>query len=88
MRALVREGVACAVMPRNAFAHLDGAGVVAREVVDPVLSRTQSLVWPADTPLTAPAAAVRAVLLEVVQTLAADGRLVATLLLHDAPATG
>ena len=69
-RAIVRGGLAQALLPRNAFAATDkGQTVQALEVTDPALSRVQSIAWPADQPLTPAADATRQCLHETVADL-------------------
>jgi LysR family nitrogen assimilation transcriptional regulator len=74
-RALVSEGLACSIMPRNAYPQLAGSDVVAREVIEPTLTRTQSVVWAADNPLTPAGEAVRKALLQVAASLIEQGTL-------------
>ena len=76
-RDMVSEGLACAVMPRNALAAPASAGVVAREITEPAIERTQSLVWMVDHPLSPAGEAVRSALVEVVGTLIDEGTLLA-----------
>ena len=75
LRRVVAEGLACAVMSRNAFADPAAAGVVARPITQPVIERTQSLVWMVDQALSPAAEAVRATLLELIGRLIDSGRL-------------
>jgi LysR family nitrogen assimilation transcriptional regulator len=79
-RALVSEGLACSIMPRNVYPQLNGGEVVAREVVEPSLTRTQSVVWVADNPLPPAGQAVHDALLDVIATLIEDGTLKARML--------
>ncbi|HEX5390177.1 MAG TPA: LysR substrate-binding domain-containing protein, partial [Burkholderiaceae bacterium] len=73
-RALVREGLAQALLPVNAFAATDEApSVLALDIVEPALTRIQSLAWPAGTPLTPAADATRQCLQETVATLMEQG---------------
>ncbi|MFC7461454.1 LysR family transcriptional regulator [Hydrogenophaga defluvii] len=73
-RALVRGGLAQALLPVNAFAATDGApSVLALDIVEPALTRIQSLAWPAGTPLTPAADATRQCLQETVAALMAEG---------------
>lgn len=79
-RALVRGGLAQAILPRNAFAATDGRQTVtALDIVEPVLQRIQSIAWPAGTPLTPAADATRQCLhdtvAELVSTRVLHGRL-------------
>ena len=79
-RALVREGLAQALLPVNAFAATDEApSVLALDIVEPTLTRIQSLAWPAGTPLTPAADATRQCLQETVATLMEQGVLKGTL---------
>lgn len=72
-RAMVRGGLAQALLPRNAFAATDrGQTVQAVEVMAPVLRRIQSIAWPADRPLTPAADATRQCLHETVAGLIAE----------------
>lgn len=80
MRALVRDGLGLAVMPRNAFPAAESQDVVAREIVEPPIERTQSLVRMVDHPLTPAAEAVRGALLDLIREMVEDGRLKARLL--------
>ena len=80
LRAMVREGLAFAVMPRNAFPPADREAVAAREIVEPALERTQSIVSLIDHPLTPADEAVRLALLDLVKSLVGDGTLKARLL--------
>jgi LysR family nitrogen assimilation transcriptional regulator len=68
-RALVTDGLALAIMPSNAFPDPARADVVARELIEPSLSRTQSIVWVADQPLTPAGVAVHDALLAVIASL-------------------
>ena len=80
LRSLVYGGLAFAVLPRNAFAARDEASVAARDIVEPRLSRIQSLAWSLDQPLSAAGKLVREVVLELVAAMVADGRLKGRLL--------
>lgn len=73
-RALVCDGLAQALLPVNAFAATIGArSVAALEIVDPVLTRIQSIAWPMGTPLTPAADATRQCLQETVAGLMEQG---------------
>ena len=73
-RALVRDGLAQALLPVNAFAATDGAhSVLALDIMDPPLTRIQSIAWPAGTPLTPAADATRQCLQETVAVLMERG---------------
>lgn len=73
-RALVRDGLAQALLPVNAFAATEGAHkVLALDIVEPTLTRIQSIAWPAGTPLTPAADATRQCLQETVAALMAQG---------------
>jgi len=74
-RRVVQEGLAFAIMPRNAFSDAETFGVVARDIVEPSIERTQSVVWMVDHPLTPAGEAVRIALLDVIASLIADGTL-------------
>ncbi|MBH1963768.1 MAG: LysR family transcriptional regulator [Comamonadaceae bacterium] len=80
LRAAVREGLAFAIMPRNAFPVIDLQDIAMREITDPVLERTQSIVSLEDHPLTPAGEAVREVLIELVSTFIGNGTLKAKLL--------
>lgn len=80
LRAVVSEGLAFAIMPRNAFPLAQQQDIAVREIVDPPLERTQSIVSLVDHPLTPAGEAVRQVLLDLIRTLAAEGTLRARLL--------
>ncbi|MDM0109165.1 LysR family transcriptional regulator [Variovorax sp. J22R24] len=80
LRAMVREGMAFAVMPRNAFPLADQEEVVARDIVEPAMERTQSIVSLIDHPLTPAGEAVRQGLLDLVKAMVNDGTLKARLL--------
>lgn len=79
-RELVNDGLAFAIMPRNAYSAAAGGEVIAAEIVDPPLTRTQSIVWVADNPLTAAGEALRQVLVDVIAELVHVGTLKAKLL--------
>lgn len=79
LRKLVQEGLACAVMPRNAFADTADSRLVARQIVEPELVRTQSIAWLVDHALTPAGEAVRKLLLELIAAMVEDGRLKARL---------
>jgi len=69
-RALVRGGLAQAVLPCNAFAAADGRhGVQSLDITDPPLNRIQSIAWPAGTPLTPAADATRQCLHDTISDL-------------------
>ncbi len=80
LRRAVIEGLGFSVMPRNTFSAGDARGLVAREIVQPVIERTQSLAWLSEQPLTAAAEVVKATLVDVVTTLVKQGALKARLL--------
>lgn len=70
-RRVVQEGLAFAIMPRNAFSDAEAFGVVARDIVE----RASSALWMVDHPLTPAGEAVRSALLDVIAMLMADGTL-------------
>ena len=73
-RALVCGGLAQALLPVNAFAAtIGGHQVAALEIVEPTLTRIQSIAWPMGTPLTPAADATRQCLHETVAELMAQG---------------
>jgi LysR family nitrogen assimilation transcriptional regulator len=74
-RRVVQEGLAFAIMPRNAFADAETFHVQAREIVEPVIERAQSLVWMVDHPLTPAGETVRSALLDLVDRLIDEGTL-------------
>ncbi len=76
LRSMVCGGLAFAVMPRNSFPVSEARGIVARRIVEPVLSRTQSVVWSLEQPLTPAGQLVRDLVLELIAQLVADGQLV------------
>lgn len=80
LRRAVIEGLGFAVMPRNTFSAADARGLAAREIVEPVIERTQSLAWLSEQPLTPAAEVVKATLVDVVSTLVKQGALKARLL--------
>ena len=80
LRRAVIEGLGFAVMPGNTFCAADARGLVAREIVEPVIERTQSLAWLSEQPLTPAAEVVKATLVDVVTTLVKQGALKARLL--------
>lgn len=80
-RHMVSEGLAFAIMPRNALADAEALGVVAREIVEPGIDRVQSVVWMVDHPLTPAGEAVRSTLLELITKMIEDGGLKARLIL-------
>jgi LysR family nitrogen assimilation transcriptional regulator len=64
--SLVREGLACAILPRSAFGGMLAAmPVQSRLIVEPQLSRVQSLVWSHDHPLGSAARALVDLIVEV-----------------------
>lgn len=73
--ALVRDGLAFAIMPRSALGETGSAGLTGREIVDPAMTRIQSIAWMADQPLSAACEAVRDTTLEVLGVLVQHGRL-------------
>jgi LysR family nitrogen assimilation transcriptional regulator len=75
LRAMVREGMACAIMPRNAFPTPDLQDIAVREIVEPALVRTQSIVSLVEHPLTPAGDAVRMTLMDLIASLIADGAL-------------
>lgn len=77
---VVHDGLACAVMPRNAFTDPEAAGLAVRDIVEPELTRTQSLTWMVEHALTPAGEAVRKLLLELIAAMIEDGRLKARLL--------
>lgn len=77
LRLLVREGLALAVMPRNAFPPDEVQALAVREIVEPVMERTQSVAWVVDQALTPAGEAVRHLLLELIAGLIEDGTLIA-----------
>lgn len=77
LRALVQAGLGYAIMPRNAFPGAQALGIAARELADPVIERTQSLVSRIDHPLTPAGAAVRGLLQDLIADLIEDGTLAA-----------
>lgn len=85
LRRLVVEGLACAILPRNAFSDRDAAAVVARVIVEPLIERTQSVVWRVEQALTPAGEAVRQALLECIAQLISAGRLQARRLPTMAP---
>ncbi|WP_051242632.1 LysR family transcriptional regulator [Azohydromonas australica] len=74
--AIVKEGLAYAVLPVSACIEAVAAKSVAgRLIVEPELTRVQALVWPKDRPLTPAAAAVRDAIAHVMAELVRDERL-------------
>lgn len=80
LRGVVRDGLACAVLPRNAFSAAEAAALAVRDITEPDLTRTQSLVWMVDHALTPAGEAVRNLLLELITTMVQAGHLEARLL--------
>jgi len=80
LRSLVKAGLGFSIMPRNAFPDDEARGIVVREIVDPDMARTQSIVWMADHALTPAGEAVRNALLELIAELIDNGTLKARLL--------
>lgn len=74
-RRMLQDGLAFAIMPRNAFSDAETFGVLARDIVDPVLHRVQSVAWMIDQPLTPAVEAVRASLLELISGMVEEGTL-------------
>jgi len=79
LRRVVSEGVACAIMPRNAFVSVEMPGMMMREIVSPTVERVQALAWMADQPLTPACEAARDALLDVIRELVGSGQFVARL---------
>lgn len=75
LRSLVKAGLGFSIMPRNAFPDDEARGIVVREIVDPDMARTQSIVWMADHALTPAGEAVRNTLLELIVELIDNGTL-------------
>ncbi len=76
LSAVVREGLAYAIMPPSACYDAVASGaIVGRAITEPELNRVQAVVWPRDRPLTAAAEAIRDTLMAVVGKLVAEGRL-------------
>lgn len=76
LSAVVREGLAFAIMPPSACHDAVASGaIVGRAIMKPELNRVQAVVWPRDRPLTAAAEAIRDMLVAIVGKLVADGRL-------------
>lgn len=75
LRSVVYGGLALAVMPRNSFPAFEARQLVARRIIQPQLSRMQSVVWSQEQPLTAAGHLVRDAVLELVGQLLASGQL-------------
>ena len=74
--AIVKEGLAFAILPNSACVEAVAAKAIAgRAVVAPELTRVQGLVWRKDRAPTPAAAAVRDTVARVVREMVADGRL-------------
>lgn len=74
--AVVKEGLAHAVLPHSACHEAMAAkSIAARAVTAPELTRIQALVWPHDRTLSPAAAAVRDTLVRIVDDLVTRGRL-------------
>lgn len=80
LRAVVREGMACAIMPRNVFLKPELQDIAVREIVEPALVRTQSIVSLVEHPLTPAGEAVRLAVMDTIATLIDDGTFHARLL--------
>jgi len=75
LSSVVSAGLACAVMPHNTFSATVRERLVVREVVEPRLTRTQSLVWLTDHPLTPAGELVRNTLAHLTHQFIDDGTL-------------
>lgn len=80
-RQIVQEGLACAIMPRNAFPSAPTLGLGVRDIVEPGLERVQSLAWMVDHPLSGAGELVRDTLKELVMDMIDKGSLMARPLL-------
>lgn len=80
LRAVVREGMACAIMPRNVFLKPELQDIAVREIVEPTLVRTQSIVSLVEHPLTPAGEAVRLAVMDTIATLIDNGTFHARLL--------
>ena len=76
-REIVQAGLACAIMPRNAFPTATALGLGVRALVEPGMERVQSIAWMVDHPLTPAGAVVRDTLQELVSDMIAQGQLTA-----------
>jgi LysR family nitrogen assimilation transcriptional regulator len=76
LRSMVCGGLAFAIMPRNAFPDAKAQHIAVQRIAEPVLSRTQSVVWSMEQPLTPAGHLVRDLLLELIAQMIHDGRLV------------
>lgn len=75
LRSVVLAGLASAVLTNHALPCAETAGIVAREIIEPTIERTQSLAWALDHPLTPAGALVRGVLLDSVAAMIDEGTL-------------
>lgn len=74
--AIIKEGLGFGILPRSAFPErLKPTPVKARLITKPGLFRVQSMVWPSDRALTPAAKAVRDIVINIIKTMEADGRL-------------
>ncbi|MEJ8857930.1 LysR family transcriptional regulator [Variovorax robiniae] len=77
IRPVVREGLAFALLPRNAFLAVAAPHdeVQSVPIEEPALARVQSIVWPAGAPLTPAAEAARQALRDTISHLLEAGTL-------------
>ena len=73
--SVVREGLACAVLPRSTYPDFPQAGPIrARLITHPGLTRVQSIVWPSDRSLSSAALAVKKILIKAARTVEEKGQ--------------
>ena len=72
--AVVKEGLAFAILPRSAFPGLlQSMPIQGRPIVSPDLSRAQSIAWPSGKTLTPAAKVVRGSVIDIVKNMQRDG---------------
>lgn len=75
LHQVVRGGLACTIFARSSFAEQKGVELNMRELIEPSIERTQSLVWMAERPLTPASETVRDLLPQLISQLITDGSL-------------
>jgi len=75
LHQVVRGGLACTIFARSSFAEQKGVELNRRELIEPSIERTQSLVWMAERPLTPASETVRDLLTQLISQLITDGSL-------------
>ncbi|MCK9511303.1 MAG: LysR family transcriptional regulator [Pigmentiphaga sp.] len=73
--SVVSAGLACAIMPHNTFSAAVRERLIVHELIEPSLTRAQSLVWMTDHPLTPAGELVRNTLVHLTHQFIEDGTL-------------